>query len=106
MRNTEKIFLSFLFISLLLFSCKKEKPFESNAELTGYDMRMCQCCGGLQITIDNAPSAYGFFLVGEFPKDFVLGNNPQFPILVRVDYKIDTIRCGGTRVNISRIERR
>jgi hypothetical protein len=108
MKKVILILLNFVVITLIVASCKKEKPFESNAELTGYDLRMCPCCGGLEIKIDNIanPSGSGIFLVDSLPKSFILGNNPQFPIAVKVDYTIDSIYCAGIRVNINRIERR
>jgi len=93
-----------------IVSCKKNKPYDSNAELIGYDARMCPspCCGGLQITIDNVsyPNGTHFFLVYEMPKDFILGDNPKFPITVKIDYKTDTTHCGGNYVDITRIERK
>ena len=97
-------------IIFTIVSCKKSEPYERNAELIGYDPRMCPtpCCGGLQITIDNVPGPGGaqFFLVYEMPKDFTLGDNPKFPIPVKIDYNNDTTHCGKNYVDITRIEKR
>lgn len=87
-------------------SCKKEKPFQNNAELIGLDYSMCPCCGGIKIVIDNVPNPNGdYFLVDTLPTDFKLGNNPKFPLSVKVDWKIET-KCFGNYINISRIARR
>jgi|ERR1017187_3224179 len=88
-------------------SCSKQRPYDSNAELIGYDPRLCPspCCGGLQITIDNItyPPGAQFFLVYKLPSGFSLGNNPKFPIGVKIDYTIDSTHCGKNYVDISRI---
>ena len=38
---------------LVNFSCKKIPHYMSNGEIIGYDYRMCACCGGTEITIEN-----------------------------------------------------
>ena len=39
-----------------IISCKKEDQhhYMNNAQVIGYDLRLCVCCGGYQVTIDNA----------------------------------------------------
>ena len=80
----------------------------SNAEIIGYDVKKCACCGGTEITIDNTanPNGNAYFLVGQLPVDFTLGNNPKFPLAVKIDWKIDTAHCAGNFVDITRIARR
>ena len=80
----------------------------SNAEITGFDYRMCPCCGGTEIIIDNIPNPNGnsSFLIGSLPSNFTIGDNPKFPIPVKIDWEIDTLRCFGNYVNILRIVRR
>ena len=80
----------------------------SNAEIFGWDYGMCPCCGGMKITIDNVPNLNGktYFLTGQLPSGFNLGDNPDFPIPVKIDWKIDTAHCFGNYVDISRIARR
>ena len=80
----------------------------SNATIVGYDMRMCPCCGGTEIVIDNAPtpSPFAYYLIGDIPASFNLSTDPVYPIAVKIDYQIDTVVCGGRRVNITRISRR
>ena len=80
----------------------------SNAEITGLDAKMCICCGGLEITIDNVTNTNGsnYFLIEQLPTGFTLGNNPKFPIAVTIDWKIDTTHCFGNYIDITRIARR
>ena len=77
----------------------------SNAEIIGEDVKECACCGGLEFTIDNVsnPNGNSFFLVDQLPAGFNLGNNPKFPIAVKIDWKIDTVHCFGNYIYITRI---
>ena len=100
-----------ILVALLIFvitpGCKKDDPYMNNAVIIGEDVRTCVCCGGLEITIENVqnPSG-GFFLVGQLPSNFNLGDNPKFPMPVKIDWKIDTLGCYGNFILISRIARR
>ena len=97
----------FTFIVLTMLSCKKEETYMSNANIIGLDARMCACCGGTEIVIDNVanPNGSSYFLIGQLPADFSLGSNPKFPIAVKIDFKIDSTHCFGNFVNIARISR-
>ena len=98
----------FTVITLTGFSCKKEEPYMSNAQIIGFDAKMCVCCGGTEIKIDQVanPNGNDYFLIGELPKNFNLGDNPKFPVVVKVDWKIDTTHCLGNYIIITRIARR
>jgi hypothetical protein len=104
--------LSFFGITIFIlisFSCKKECTCGmSNAEIIGYDYRECVCCGGLELVIDNVtpPQGSQFFIISEIPSSYQIGNNPQFPIAVKIDYNIDTTFCDGNFVKITRIANR
>lgn len=80
----------------------------SNATIVGFDERMCACCGGTEIVIDNLVNTNGnaWFLIGHLPTGFNIGDNPVFPIAVKVDWKTDTAHCFGNYINITRIVRR
>lgn len=95
-------------VTFLLESCKKEENYKSNATIIGMDQRVCVCCGGFEIVIDNIanPNGNAYFLVGQLPSGFNLGNSPKFPIPVKLDWKIDTARCFGNYIEIPRITRR
>jgi hypothetical protein len=101
------LLIGLVVVILFSISCSKEALYDSNGELIGYDPRLCPspCCGGLQIKIDNItyPDSVHFSLVYQLPKDFSLGNNPQFPIPVKINYTIDSVHCGKNYVDISKI---
>jgi len=86
--------------------CKKEKTgtndpgYMSNAEIIGNDLRTCPCCGGYEITIDNAtlPAGSQFFLIASMPSTYTIPANPTYPILVKIDYTIDASTCSGNFV--------
>lgn len=108
--NQKQIWILFTALALTILmvaSCKKVKPFMNNAEITGIDPRMCPtpCCGGYEITIDNVanPNYKTNYFVIQFPSDFKLGNNPVFPIKVKIDWKPDTLQCSGNYIDILRI---
>ena len=108
-QNLPSILLSAFTIAILtIYSCKKEEPYISNAQIIGLDLKTCPCCGGLKFTIDNIPNPNGnsYFLVDQLPSNFNLGDNPKFPIAVKIDWKIDPAHCFGNYIDISRIARR
>lgn len=102
--------LSSVLIALVLaaIGCKKETRFMNNAEIIGYDLGMCACCGGTEIIIENVsnPNGKGYFLIDHLPANFILGDDAKFPVAVKIDWTIDTARCFGNYVDISRIEKR
>jgi hypothetical protein len=105
---TLKSFTTLTVLILTIFSCKKDEQYRSNAEIIGYDAKTCPCCGGTEIIIDNVQNTNGnaYFLVDKFPSNFTIGDNPKFPIAVKVDWKIDTLHCFRNYLDITRIERR
>lgn len=80
----------------------------SNAEIIGLDTKMCPCCGGTEIIINNVqnPNGNSYFLIGKLPSNFIISDNPKFPIAVKVDWKFNTLHCFGNYVDITRIARR
>ena len=109
-----KLNLAFLMYGVLTIfilnnsSCKKDEQYMSNAKIVGLDYKMCPCCGGMEITIDNVanPNGSAYFLVEELPSNFSLGDNPKFPIAIKFDWRIDTAHCFGNYIDISKIARR
>ncbi len=103
-------FVLFVITCFLIFtqiSCKKEKLFMNDATLIGYDVRACVCCGGLEIVIKDVPNPNGneYFLIGKLPSDFSVGPDPKFPIPVKIDWAVDSTRCFGNYIDITRIAR-
>ena len=105
---TFKLLIALTFFVSINFSCNKGRQYMSNGEIIGYDARMCPCCGGTEITIDNLqnPNGGGYFLIGNLPSSFSIGDNPKFPLAVKLDWKIDSAHCFGNYINITRIARR
>jgi hypothetical protein len=101
------IFALFIFMTLFTPGCKKDDTYMNNAVILGEDMRLCVCCGGLEIKVENVQNpAIGFFLAGQLPPGFNLGDNPKYPIPVKIDWKIDSVRCYGNYITISKMTRR
>ncbi len=105
---TLRSFIVMAILLLVIFSCRKTPHYMSNGEIIGYDYRMCVCCGGTEITIDNVqnPNGNSFFLIGSKPSGFIIGNDEKFPIPVTLDWKTDSAHCFGNYIDVIRIARR
>jgi hypothetical protein len=51
---------------LAIFSCKEIPNYTINGEIIGYGAKICACCGGNEITMDNFQNLNGkeYFQVG------------------------------------------
>ena len=93
------IFVSALVIlagfTLLLFSCRKDPAILDNAIITGNDMRMCPCCGGIMITFSNNPSPYQatFYDIDSVAPNSVISDTMTFPKYVRVKWHFESKGC-------------
>jgi hypothetical protein len=89
-------------ISLLILTCC-QKSVDNNvmkdAIITGYDIRLCPCCGGLMVTFNNNPIPYSgeFYLVNDLPNKSGIDNNTKFPLYVRITWRYNIKICGGTK---------
>lgn len=98
-----------LFILLLLtegfVSCKKDATTVTDAVITGYDARMCACCGGLMINFENNPSPYSgsFYLINNMPANSGITNSSTFPIYLKVEWEKEPTKCSGSYINILKI---
>ena len=70
---------------LVATSCKKETPYMSDATITGYDQRLCVCCGGLMVKFNESE----FRLIAN-SEELGISQNENFPINVKVDWKEDS----------------
>ena len=90
-------------IILILFfiSCERgDNEYRSTGVIVGQDLRMCPCCGGWMITIDN--SNYDF---DNLPVDSGIDlESESFPITVKLDWKLITGGCPD-RIIIQRIKK-
>ncbi|MEM6347265.1 MAG: hypothetical protein AAF927_25470 [Bacteroidota bacterium] len=103
------VLLLSLWGTLLLFSCQSESVQKAQTEaiITGYDLALCACCGGLMITTGENPEKYGgeFYMLSN-EHDFPDLDRSEFPIYIRMDFTIDTERCVNIRpwINVSALE--
>jgi hypothetical protein len=100
-----------LALILLLAACKKDEPYMTDAVLTGYDLRNCACCGGLLLNMGNAALKYSsdYYLVDQYPADFVIDSTTAFPLYVRILWhQTQYPPCGDSahHITITRMERR
>jgi hypothetical protein len=75
-----------LLATLALFACKVDDSLEKqewiNAEMTGFDARLCPCCGGYFIEIEGKK-----YLVQQLPEvfqNFLNTADVIFPLKVRM----------------------
>jgi hypothetical protein len=96
---------SLIFIGMLLLigisSCtEEENEYLSNGTITGFDARMCVCCGGYFIDIND--STYRFYELPESSDVDLI--NAIFPIYVKLDWtKADNV-CLGDEIKVIRIK--
>ena len=111
---TKNLLAAILFVSLITgFSCRKyscdsHSNFKTNAEIVGFDMTKCSCCGGYEFTINNMtpPNGGNYFLAQTLPPDFQIDMNGPFPVAVKMDYEIISPTVCNTFIKVNRIARR
>jgi hypothetical protein len=97
----KRIILVIVLISISFVFCKKEQPTEFKGIITGADLRMCACCGGYIINIQNA--VYRF---GSLPENSGIDLSiNSFPIYVIVSYHQKPDQCMGDEIIIDKIRK-
>jgi hypothetical protein len=92
-----------LLLFFLVIACNKENDdYKSVGTITGADYRMCACCGGWFINIDDA-----VYLFDTLPKDSNIDlATEKFPVTVRLDWKLISNSCSGfNRITVLRIRK-
>ena len=97
----KKFFLLVFLISVSIFSCKKDHQVEYNGKITGSDLRMCACCGGTFIIIDNA--SYRFSNLP--PNSGIDLEKDTYPIYVVVSWHKSSTQCLGDEIIIDKIRK-
>jgi hypothetical protein len=78
------LFIIGIVIGLAGCQNKNGSDYQSSGKITGPDLRMCICCGGWQIVIDN--ETYNFdTLTAESGIDL---QKETFPVFVKLDWKM------------------
>lgn len=96
------IILLLLVISVTILSCKKEPQEEYNGKITGYDLTLCACCGGIFLQIDNA--RYRFDSLP--PNSGIDFSKDTFPIYVVVSWHKKPQQCLGDEIIINKIRKK
>jgi hypothetical protein len=91
----------FYFSFLFILSCQKDNPGINYAYITGHDLRMCACCGGYYIQIDDIQ--YRFY---ELPENSSINlNEVTFPLKVIVSWEMSEDLCLGDEIIIKSIQK-
>lgn len=91
-----------VFLIIGFVGCQKQNSndFQSTGKITGADVRMCACCGGWYIQIDNVTYEFDSMPVGsniDLQKE-------TFPIMVKLDWQLSTqVACPDKKIDILRI---
>jgi hypothetical protein len=88
---------------VFLASCRKDGDGLQDAVITGYDMGMTPCSGGLMINIgdDTKPYGAGMMRTKKLPEAFN-GNQPlKLPLRVRISWMRDTTMICGNWVIVT-----
>lgn len=97
--NMKKLIFTFSLALFTFSSCYKDVSYKNNGIITGQDDRMCMCCGGWFIDIDN--TTYRFY---ELPPSSELNlENKTYPILVKLNWIIKDETCLGDEIIVEDI---
>ena len=93
--NKKRNSRSWIFMSLIFFLCActyedfSRNKYASEGTITKPDYRMCPCCGGWEITIDNV--SYRFSAI---PGNSGISlDKEKFPIKVTLNWTVDNSVC-------------
>ena len=91
-----------LFFALICCNKENSQYYKSTGIITGPDIRMCACCGGWYIQIDNA--TYEFDTLPE--NSGINLDKEYFPLNVKLDWQLsDRAACPNTRITILRVKK-
>jgi hypothetical protein len=86
-----------------MIACTKENDnYKSVGTITGIDYRMCVCCGGWIINIEDVR-----YLIDSMPKNSSLNLAEEtFPITVKLDWQLVSNGCSAfNRITVQRIKK-
>lgn len=83
------IFLFFLLAGF--FSCSKSDDDYTKATIKGYDLRLCVCCGGLLVSLDEKPDeVYQWY---QKTGNLNVTEKDKFPLKVKIKYHFLAQTC-------------
>ena len=91
-----------LFLIIGSVGCQKPttSDFQSTGLITGVDAKMCACCGGYYIQIDNVTYEFETLPAGSN----IDLQNATFPIMVKLDWQLSTKPpCPDKKIDILKI---
>lgn len=98
------LILFFISISCLTQSCIKDE-YPVKGVLVNYDMRLCVCCGGFLINLDNTDTPNDDTkVVATLPSNFNFDAS-EFPIKVQFEYETGG-GCLTNNIIVKKIKRR
>jgi hypothetical protein len=92
-----------LLLFFLIIACNKENDdYMSVGTITGTDYRMCMCCGGWYVKIDEV-----VYLTDSLPTESNIDlATEKFPIEVKLDWKLISNGCSGyNRITVLKIKK-
>jgi hypothetical protein len=96
------VLMSYLLLPFIISCSTEVEEYMDEGTITGYDTRECSCCGGFFIDIGNI--TYRFYTI---PDNSSLNlENPDFPIPVKLSWKMDENACLGDEIIVLSIERK
>jgi hypothetical protein len=95
------MFRLFIILSFILLSgCQREKnDYQSEGTITGYDYRMCMCCGGWFVEIGD--STWRFDQIPEGCT--IILDSVTFPLPVYLDWEKKNPPCLGDEIVVERM---
>jgi hypothetical protein len=100
-QKTKASILTVVIALLIISACTKSVPpqvhYMNNAVITGYDLRLCACCGGLLINFDSVTHSYQgpFYDCDNTPASLGIDSTTVFPVYLKVNWHLDSSVCGG-----------
>jgi hypothetical protein len=90
-----------ILLVFIMMACTKENDnYRSQGEITGYDVTMCACCGGLIIIIDEVR-----YLIDSLPDNSEINKVETYPISVKLDWQLIRQGCPNNRISVQRIKK-
>ena len=90
-------------LGLIVVGCKKtnEDHYQSQGVITGYDLRTCQTCGGIEIIIknDTTKNPPPFYDINSTLPQLGISANSKFPIDVSLNWKHNPSAPGSILVS-------
>lgn len=88
-----------IFFAALLGGCSKEDKSLDIGTITGMDPRMCMCCGGWFISVNDTVRRFD-----QVPADCTIDfSQVSYPLKVRLEWKKKDVLCLGDEIIVSRL---